>query len=133
MNGKFEYATSGRIAMAIMLLFTSLGHFIFVKGMSVMVPDFVPKKELVVLATGVFEIVLGLGLLLPFHKLTGYVLITFFILIIPANIKASTENINYQTGEFDGNGMTYLWFRVPLQLFFILWVYVSALKNEAVF
>jgi hypothetical protein len=26
---------------------------------------------------------------------------------------------------FDGNGLNYLWFRVPLQILFIVWVYFS--------
>ena len=54
----------------------------------------------------------------------------FFIAIIPANIKASMENINYQTGELDGSGLEYLWFRIPLQVFFIVWVFFSAIKSN---
>ena len=53
----------------------------------------------------------------------------FFIAILPANIKASMENINYQTGELDGIGLEYLWFRIPLQLFFIVWVFFTAIKR----
>ena len=29
----------------------------------------------------------------------------------------------YQNGTYTGNGINYLWFRIPLQIFFILWVY----------
>ena len=38
------------------------------------------------------------------------------------------NHVNYETGASDGNGMKYLWFRIPLQVFFILWVYWSALR-----
>jgi hypothetical protein len=51
--------------------------------------------------------------------------------MLPANIKAAINNINYQTGALNGNGPSYLWFRIPLQLFFIFWVYHFAfLKNS---
>ena len=41
----------------------------------------------------------------------------------------SMENINYQTGELDGSGLEYLWFRIPLQLIFIGWVYITTFKK----
>jgi len=41
-NSSYEFALSARIAMSAMLLFTAVGHFVFTKGMSLMLPDFVP-------------------------------------------------------------------------------------------
>lgn len=125
-----NYSLSGRIAMCTMLLFTALGHFLFTEGMSKMIPDFIPLKPTVVLVTGVFEILLAIGLLFPnYQKTTGWILIVFLLLMLPANIKASLENLNYQTGTYDGKGLSYLWFRIPLQLFFIAWVYFFTLKK----
>jgi len=63
------------------------------------------------------------------RTITAWLLILFFILMLPANIKASIENLNYQTGTYDGNGLSYLWFRIPLQILFITWVYISSIKN----
>lgn len=114
--------------MSAMLIFTAIGHFAFTKGMSAMIPDFFPIKSEIVLATGILEILLAVGLLFPnYRTLTGWILIIFFLLLLPANINASLQNLNYQTGEFDGPGLFYLWFRVPLQVVFIVWVYVSAI------
>lgn len=125
-----NYLFSARIAMCAMLLFTALGHFLFTEGMSKMIPDFIPLKPTLVLATGVLEIILAIGLLFPnYQKTAGWVLIIFLLLILPANVKASLENLNYQTGTYDGKGLSYLWFRIPLQLFFIAWVYFSSLKK----
>jgi uncharacterized membrane protein len=129
-KGAFEYALSGRIAMAAMLLFTAIGHFAFTKGMAAMLPDFIPAITEVVILTGVLEIFLSIGLLLPNYRHTiAWVLIIFLILILPANIKAAIENINYQTGESNGEGLNYLWFRIPLQVFFLLWTYLTSIKN----
>ncbi|MGG6230383.1 DoxX family protein [Tenacibaculum sp. SDUM215027] len=125
-----NYSLSGRIAMCTMLLFTALGHFVFTEGMSKMIPNFIPLRSSIVTLTGVLEIMLAIGLLLPnYVKITGWILILFLLLILPTNIKASLENLNYQTGNYDGKGITYLWFRIPLQLFFIAWVYFFTLRK----
>ena len=39
------------------------------------------------------------------------------------------ENINYQTGELNGPGLSYLWFRIPMQILFMVWVYFSAIRG----
>lgn len=115
---------AGNAAMCIMMLFTSIGHFIYSKGMTMMIPDFIPAKRILVWITGIFEIVAALCLLMPTYRaLTSYILIVFFILILPANIHAAIKKVDYEKGEYNGQGLSYLWFRVPLQLFFIAWVY----------
>ncbi len=129
-NKQFDFSLAGRIAMACMLGFTAIGHFAFVDGMAAMIPNIFPFKKEIVFATGLLEIAFAIGLLFPkYQVLTGWALIAFFILILPANIKASMENLNYQTGEANGPGLSYLWFRVPLQVLFIVWVYLSAIRG----
>ena len=126
---EYDFALSARIAMSIMLVFTAIGHFAFTKGMSIMIPKFIPFKENFVYLTGIFEILLAIGLLIPNLKvISGWTLIVFLLLMLPANIYASMNNVNYQKGTFDGNGLIYLWFRIPLQIFFIVWTYISTIK-----
>lgn len=126
----YDFALSARIAMSIMLVFTAIGHFVFTKGMSMMIPKFIPFKESFVYLTGFFEILLALGLLIPkFKTISGWALIAFLVLMLPANIYASINNVNYQQGTFDGNGVMYLWFRIPLQVLFIIWTYISAIRT----
>ncbi|ETN96948.1 membrane protein [Zhouia amylolytica AD3] len=127
---QIDYQLAARIAMSCMLIFTAIGHFMFTKGMTAIIPDPIPFKSQMVIATGILEIVLAITLLLPkFQQLTAWILIVFFILIVPANIKAAIQQINYQTGTLNGPGPTYLWFRIPLQLLFILWIYLSAIRK----
>lgn len=127
--GNIDLSLSGRIAMSAMLVFTTIGHFAFTKGMEMMLPNFIPFKKIVVYLTGVIEISAAVGLLIPNLKvITGWLLIAFFILILPANINAAIKHINYQKGTSDGNGLNYLWFRVPLQILFIAWVYFFVIK-----
>lgn len=125
-----NFPLAGRMAMAAMLVFTAIGHFAFTAGMAAMIPDIIPGKTALVYFTGVLELLFALGLLLPTYRTQlAWLLILFFILVLPANIKASLEHINYQTGEANGNGPAYLWLRIPMQLFFIGWVYFSAIRG----
>jgi len=127
-RGSFKFAFSGRVAMSMMLIFTAIGHFIFTKGMSMMLPDFMPFKTEIIYSTGIIEVAAAVGLFIPnFRTLTAWCLIIFFILILPANIYASMHNIDYQKGNFNGNGLTYLYFRIPLQILFIAWTYFSTI------
>ena len=121
---KFNYSLAGRIAMSVMLVFTAIGHFIFTEGMAKMMPDFIPYKTALVYITGILEISAAVGLMIPkFQKVTSWLLILFFIMILPANIHAALNNIDLRTGGNAGPGVDYLWFRIPLQVLFIVWVY----------
>lgn len=94
-----------------------------------MLPDFIPFKVQTVYVTGIIEIAAAIGLFIPnFRIITAWLLIIFLILILPANIYAAIKHIDYQRGTFDGNGPSYLWFRIPLQILFIFWVYFSSVK-----
>lgn len=128
-RGNFNVILSARIAMAAMLMFTAVGHFIFTKGMSMMLPDYIPFKTGIIYLTGILEILAAIGILIPEIRITtGWLLIVFFIVILPSNIYAAINHIDYQKATFKGDGVSYLWFRIPLQIFFIIWVYLSAIK-----
>lgn len=125
-----DLALAARIAMAAMLLFTAIGHFIFTKGMTMMLPAAVPFKTAIIYLTGILEIAAAAGLLIPSIRTgTACALIVFFILLLPANIYAAVLHIDYEKASYAGKGLSYLWFRVPLQLFFIAWIYVSAVMR----
>jgi uncharacterized membrane protein len=123
-NGWWDYRLPARIAMAAMLLFTAIAHFVFTRGMTMMLPDFVPFKKAMVYITGVAELACAVGMLLnAWFPLAGMMLTLLFMLMLPANIHAALKRINYEKGTLDGKGPGYLWFRVPLQFFFVAWIY----------
>lgn len=130
-NKEYDFTLSARIGMSIMLLFTAIGHFAYTTGMSMMIPKFIPFRTTIVHLTGLFEILLAMSLLIPrFKYIAGWTLIIFLVLMLPANIYGSINNVNYQKGTFDGNGLTYLWFRIPLQFLFIAWTYMSTIGYD---
>lgn len=128
-TGNFNFLYAGRIGMSVMLLFTALGHFMYPEGMALMIPDFLPfKMEWIYLTAGI-EILAAIGLQIPqLRGLTGGLLIVFFVLVLPANIKAAIDHLDYQNASYTGMGTVYLWFRVPLQMAFIAWVYLTSLR-----
>lgn len=129
--GRLEWALSARIAMSVMLVFTAFGHFLFTQGMALMLPDVVPCKTAVIYLTGGVEVAAAIGLLTPgLRSIVAWLLILFFILILPANIYAAIKHIDYQKATFDGHGLPYLWFRIPLQGLYIVWTYLLAIKNR---
>lgn len=131
-TGIVDFPLAGRIALAVMLLFTAIAHFVFTKGMEMMLPAFIPFKTGVIYLTGVMEVVAAAGLLIAdFRVWTGWALIIFFCLLLPANIKAAMDHVDHQKGTFDGNGPKYLWFRIPLQILFIAWTYFSAIQSNS--
>jgi uncharacterized membrane protein len=126
---KFQLPLSARIAMSAMLLFTAVGHFVFTKGMTMIIPDFIPFKTELVYLTGIIEIIAAMGLLVPgLRALTGCLLIVFFILILPSNIRATIKHIDIEKGTFNGSSVNYLWFRIPMQVLLIIWTYISSIK-----
>jgi uncharacterized membrane protein len=127
----FNFSMAGRIAMSAMLIFTAVGHYVFVQSMTMMIPSFIPFKKEIVYLTGIIEVAAAIGLLIPkFQNLAAWLLLLFFLLILPANINAAINKLDYQKGTTDGDGLAYLWFRVPLQIFFMVWVYFFAIRLQ---
>jgi uncharacterized membrane protein len=114
-----------------MLLVTAIAHFFFVDGMALMMPDFIPLKKLCVYITGVLELLAAIFLLIPkYRRITGWLLILFFVILTPFNIYAAIKHVDMEKVDFSGDGPTYLWYRIPLQAFFIVWVYLAAVRGK---
>jgi uncharacterized membrane protein len=110
----------GRISIAVMFVFTGVSHFIFTEEMAVMVPPIFPEKTLLIYFTGICEIAGVIGLLIPsLRPLAGWALVIFLLGVLPANIYSAMHSVG-MGGHV--KGPVYLWFRVPLQIFFISWI-----------
>lgn len=119
--GRIGLSMAGRAAMVVMLLATGVSHFTNTEQMVAMMPDFVPAKRELVYLTGICELAGVVGLV--WNKtahLTSILLIVFFVLVLPANIAGSLKSVNFGGMEY---GPLYLLLRVPMQVFFIWWVW----------
>jgi uncharacterized membrane protein len=80
-----------------------------------MVPRIFPRPDLMVSATGVFEIIGALGLLIPaIAPVTAACLAVLLIALFPANIRAARERLT-----IGGRAATALPLRALLQLVFL--------------
>jgi len=117
---------AGRAAMALMLIVTGISHFTNTAEMIAMMPDLVPAKREMVYFTGVCELLAVPGLLWNrTARLTSVVLIVFFLAVLPANVIGSLKQVPLGGMEY---GVGYLWFRVPFQIFLILWAYYFGIR-----
>ncbi|MBP9093022.1 DoxX family protein [bacterium] len=106
--------------LALFFSFAGVMHFvkpdIFMRAM----PPYLPYPLELVLISGVFEILGGVGLLAPYPKLrraAGFGLIALLIAVFPANI-----NMALNPQLFKEIAPIVLYCRLPLQLVLILWV-----------
>jgi uncharacterized membrane protein len=129
LGDKFSFSLVGRVALAAMLLATGIAHFTRTAPMVEMMPDFMLFKREIVYFTGVCELLAAVGLVWDkTAKLTAVMLIIFFVAILPANIIGSLKEVQFGGME---NGSGYLFFRIPLQILFIVWTwYFGVFRRE---
>ena len=110
------WQASARDALSLMLVFTGISHFTFMKEDFVrMMPPSILWPRAMVYFTGICEIAGAVGLLLPeFRRAAAYALIAFFLAVLPANIHAARAGVTLR-----GQPATSLWLRIPMQILFI--------------
>ncbi len=110
-----------RGALALVMIGAGILHFVATDTYVAIMPDYLPLPRELVYISGVFEILLVLGLL--WHKTRGAAgtgLILLYLAILPANINMAVEDIQ-PAGFHIPNFL--LWARLPFQLVFIYWAW----------
>ena len=116
--------TMVRILLGVFLLFAGIGHLTFSRhAFQAQVPSFLPMNpDLVVVLSGIIEILLGASLILLVKKRIqiGWIVAVFFMLIFPGNIAQLVEHRD----SFGLNTDLKRWIRLPFQfvlIFLVLW------------
>lgn len=118
---------AGRVALALLFLFTGVAHFVMTEPMAQMVPPPFPPV-LTVWVTGVLEILGAIGLLLPrTSRLAARCLFVFLLAVLPANVYAA---LNHTGLGGHVEGPSYLSQRVPLQLLFLAWTWYFGIRHR---
>ena len=115
---------AGGFGLVLVFAFIGLGYFVRTDAMNEMLPG----RRALILASGIFELLLAILLLgWPKSPLLGLTIIGFLIVIFPANVYAALQRI-----PFGGHsaGPIYLLLRAPVQLLLILWTYGFVVKGE---
>ena len=106
---------------AVCIIVAGITHFIAPDTYVKIVPPQLPYPEAIVYISGFFEILGGIGLLVPFvSQAAAWGLVLLLIAVYPANINMAVNNIHLDNVP-DGN-----WFqaiRLPFQFVLIAWAY----------
>lgn len=96
-----------------------LNHFLNPGPYLGMMPAYLPWHRELILASGVAEIVGGLAILVPkLRTVAGWGLIALLVAVFPANLHVALHGwAGVQIPAW------VLWARLPVQAFFIAWVY----------
>ena len=108
-----------KVLFAILFITAGILHFTTPDFFLRIVPPILPAPLFIVYLSGVFEIALGILLLIPkFSRLAAYGLIALLIAVFPANIYMA---LNPQT--FADYNPLMLYLRLPIQFLLIFWAY----------
>ena|SRR6218665_2536757 len=113
-----------RIVLGLILIFTGIGHLTFLRAdFPAQVPDWVPMDtDLVVILSGIIEILLGLALLFIKSKRVqvGWIVAIFFVLIFPGNIAQYVNHRDAFGLDTDTKRLVRLFFQ-PVLIIWALW------------
>ncbi|GAB3914710.1 membrane protein [Larkinella knui] len=113
-----------RILLGAFMILAALGHFTFQRqDFQAQVPNWLPlSKDLVVVLSGVVEILLGLGMVFGGrHKVKiGLALAVFYVLVFPGNIAQYLNRIDAFGLDTDQKRLIRLFFQ-PVLVAWALW------------
>lgn len=128
---RLNWRDAVRVGLGVMFLFTAVSHFSPLrKDMAAMIPPPLTGALWVVDLTGVLEALGAIGLLTArFRRVAAWCLILLVLAMFPANVYAALADV-----KLGGRAPSALWWRTPLQGFWILllwWSAASAKRSDA--
>lgn len=108
-----------RWVLALLMVGVGITHFTSPDGFVKIMPAYLPWHLALVYISGFFEILGGVGLLIPkLQRAAAWGLIALFIAVLPANINMAIHGLPFG----DTQPSTFmLWARIPMQLIPIAW------------
>jgi uncharacterized membrane protein len=122
-----------RVILAVSIVIVGITHFTVCEQYMRIVPPQLPDSRFLVYLSGFYEILGGIGLLVPpVSQAAAWGLITLFVAVFPANINMAINHININ--HIPDSDLLRV-FRLPLQLVLIAWAWwytkASDTKNQA--
>lgn len=115
---------AGKIMFAVLFLVAGVGHLVATDVYMKIMPPYLPWHRPLVLLSGVFEIALGVLLLVPWSsRFAAWGVITLLVAVFPANL-----SMHQHPERFPLPPMLLL-MRLPLQGVLILWAYAYARRS----
>jgi uncharacterized membrane protein len=114
-----------RFLLAMVLLGAGVMHFVDPWFFVQIMPPYLPWHWELVYISGVIELLLGVGLLIPATKrLAAYGAIALFIAVFPANIHMAMAHVQFDPPPPMGQpSQAAAWGRLPIQFVLIAWAW----------
>lgn len=104
------------------MTFAGVMHFVSPRGFERIVPRWLPAPRLLVYVSGVFEVLFGVGLVIPAtQRLAAWGLIALLVAVFPANVNMAVNELPLGKKPLPRWA---LWARLPLQGVLIAWAYL---------
>ncbi len=108
-----------RYILALIMIYAGVAHFRDPEPFAEIVPSYLPAHRELVLVSGFFEILGGLGLLVPrTRRAAAWGLVALYVAVFPANVNMALHDIPINGRHF---APWMLWLRLPLQAVLIAW------------
>jgi len=112
------------VVLAALMILVGVTHFLNPQIFMRIVPDWLPAPRALVLISGFFEILGGLGLLhARTRRLASFGLIALYIAVFPANIHMATHGI--QIDPASPLPEWAMWSRLPFQAVLVAWAWYA--------
>lgn len=107
--------------LAALMVTAGVLHFAMPAAFAKAVPSYLPYPFALVYISGFFEILGGIGLLIPqLRRAAAWGLVALFIAVFPANVNMAIHQI--PLGEMPTSALA-LWIRLPVQLVLLAWAH----------
>ncbi|MEO5590637.1 MAG: DoxX family protein [Gemmatimonadaceae bacterium] len=102
-------------------------HFVVPDRYASIMPPWIPHPMEMVYLSGVFELLGGVGVLVPrARKMAGIGLIALLVAVFPANVQMLGDALRSGASALSIIG---LFLRLPLQPLMIVWIYRAAVRH----
>lgn len=116
------------LGMSLLFLFAASNHFFMTEAIAQMLPAAFPWRVGLIQLTGVLELAVAIGLLIPGARLmAAFAAVSLLIIFFPANVYAAFQRVPVGGHEL---GPEYLLLRAPVQLILIAWIWRYARNQE---
>lgn len=115
-----------RYVMGLFYVGAGVMHFVVPKAYARIVPPQLPRPLALVSLSGIAEIVLGIGVLLPrTRRRSAWGLVALLLAVFPANVHVATSDMMTERVPDWAGGPARMaaWARLPLQAVLILWAW----------
>jgi uncharacterized membrane protein len=119
-----------RYVLALGMVSIGILHFVDPDPFIQIVPSFLPAPRALVLVSGFFEVLGGVGLLVPrVQRAAAWGLVALYVAVFPANVNMALNHISLDPQHPIPSAA--LWGRLPLQLVLIAWAWWYTRKDPA--